>query len=312
MHDNFTVVTNCNQDYFWGAYLLAASLRFENIQAPVHVLAMGIDAKSRQLLEQFSGVRVFDPDKSNPRNPTNLKPQALLTADTEYIGWFDSDCVVIGDITKYWIPANDSFQSRFRSGEDTAIVYRTKFAPGEKAFGIPKGVLDVWRKDVGENEANTISATCTADNFVFHRRHLNFIKRWDEQLKRVIPAEDQGVVNHSSFAYRQTDEEVMNSVIAFSRSAPPIDGQYLLDKDPKAFVLHCGMLPKPWQGWQYRFLPYYDHIVGIVEWAQKKGYQTPPLPRSLQRRYKLASRLAAMAGSSYSYSKGVARHLLKV
>jgi hypothetical protein len=127
----------------------------------------------------------------------------------------------------------------------------------------------------------------------------------------VIPAEDQGVVNRTSFAYRQTDEEVLNSLLAFSKSAPSLDGQYLLDKDPKNFTLHCGLLPKPWQGWQRRHLPYYDYIVGIVEWAQSQGYKTPFISKALQRKYRPMYQLIAMAGGTYGFGKSIARRVIK-
>jgi hypothetical protein len=104
---------------------------------------------------------------------------------------------------------------------------------------------------------------------------------------------------------------VLNSLLAFSRCAPPTDGQYLLDKDPNAFVLHCGLLPKPWQGWQYRHLPYYDYIVRIVEWVQEKGYKTPLMPMSLQRKYRMVSQTLAMAHGSFGFGKSVARRILK-
>lgn len=311
MKSNFTVVTNCNRNYLWGAYLLTASLRFENNPAAIHVIAYDFTPEEVKLLEQFDNVRVVKPENSNPRNPTNLKPLALLTAETEYIGWFDSDTMVIGDITKYWIPPNGSFQSRFRQAPEMYSLYRTKYEPGEETGGVPKKILEIWRRDVGENDRPAIKTTCTADNFVFHRRHLDFIKRWYEQLNKVIPAEDQGVVNKTSFAYRQTDEEILNSLMAFSQCAPPVDGQYLLDKDPNAFVLHFGMLPKPWQGWQHRFLPYYENVLGVVEWAQQKGYATPPVPPALQRRYKGKFRLKAMRDQTIAGAKNIARRILR-
>ncbi|MDB6125658.1 MAG: hypothetical protein JWQ71_4651 [Pedosphaera sp.] len=311
MNQDFTVVTNCNRNYLWGAFLLAASLRYQKNPVPVHVLVQGFTAQDNRLLEQFGNVRVIEADKTNPRNFANLKAEALLTADTNYIGWFDSDCMVVGDITPYWKPPNDSFQARFRTPEQMVDVYRTKYASGEKQGSVPKRILDTWRADVGENQTPAVQATCTTDNFVIHRRHLNFIKRWDEQLKKVIPAEDQGVVNPNSFAYRQTDEEVINSLLIFSRHAPPIDGQYLLDKDPNAFVLHLGMTPKPWQGWQHRHIQYYDRVVSVVEWVQEKGYKTPLMPMSLQRKYRPLSQLQAMKDGAYDFSKGIARRVLK-
>jgi hypothetical protein len=311
MNHNFTVVTNCNRNYLWGAYLLAASLRHQKNPVPVHVLVQGFTREDNRLLEQFGNVRVIEADKTNPRNFANLKAEALLTADTDYIGWFDSDSMALGDITRYWIPPNDSFQARFRTPDQMVDVYRAKYADGEKRGSVPARILDIWRADVGENQTPAIHTTCTTDNFVIHRRHRDFIKRWDEQLKKVIPAEDQGVVNSNSFAYRQTDEEVLNSLLIFSRYAPPVDGQYLLDKDPNAFALHLGMTPKPWQGWQFRHLPYYDYVVRVVEWAREKGYDTPPMPVSLQRRYRMVSQALAMAGHTFSLGKGVARRVLR-
>src|SRR5579859_3524965 len=311
MQSNFTVVTNCNRNYLWGAYLLTASLRYEKNPAAIHVIAYDFSPGEVKLLEQFENVRVVKPDNSNPRNLTNLKPLALLTAETEYIGWFDSDTMVIGDITKYWIPPNGSFQSRFREAPKMSMTYRTKYDPGEVTGGVPKRIMDIWCKDVGENQTAAIKTTCTADNFTFHRRHLDFIQRWYEQLNKIIPAEDQGVVNNTSFAYRQTDEEILNSLMAFSRCAPPVDGKYLLDKDPSAFVLHFGMLPKPWQGWQKRFLPYYDKVLGVVDWAKSAGYKTPPIPPALERKNKGKYQFQAMRAQAVESAKNVARKILR-
>src|SRR5207249_4908510 len=104
-------------------------------------------------------------DRSDRRSMNNKKAEALLTASTEYIGWFDSDCIVVGDITKYWIPANGSFQSRFRVPEEMEAMYRTKYKPGEAPGGIPERFQDIWRADVGENQTAAIKTTCTGDNF---------------------------------------------------------------------------------------------------------------------------------------------------
>jgi hypothetical protein len=71
------------------------------------------------------------------------------------------------------------------------------------------------------------------------------------------------------------------------------------------------MFPIPWQGWQHRFLPYYDQIVGVVEWAQQQGCETPPIPPALQRRNKAAFRLKATRDRAIAGAKNIARRVLR-
>ncbi len=68
-----------------------------------------------------------------------------------------------------------------------SMIYRTSVDPGEATGGVPKRILDIWCQDVGENQAAAIKTTCTADNFTFHRRHLDFIKRWVRAIEQNHP-----------------------------------------------------------------------------------------------------------------------------
>jgi hypothetical protein len=308
---DFTVVTVFDRNYLWGAWLLIASLRYERNLVPVHAGGLGLEEADWRLLEQFGNMRPVRMTANNPRGLCARKPEVLVTAETEYIGWFDSDTFVIGDITKYWLPPDGAFQCRFRSPEELAGTYRGRYAADDVPGTIPRRVLDIWRADVGENEACAIQSTCSADNITFHRRHLDFIHRWDTQMAKALPAANVGVVHQQSAAYHQTDESVLNSLLGFARNAPPVDGEFLLDRDPQAFVLHFGMTPKPWQRWNYRHLPYYKNVLRVIEWAKGQGYQTPPLPRSFNRRYRWLAHLQALLEHNYRRSRSLARRVIK-
>jgi len=308
---DFTVVTACDRNYLWGAWLLIASLRYERNAVAVHAGGVGLADADWRLLGQFGGVRPVRMATGIARGLCARKPEVLVTAETDYIGWFDSDTFVIGDITKYWRPPNGEFQCRFRSPEELAGTFRGRSEAGGAPGTIPRRVLEVWQADVGERTACAIRSTCSADNLTFHRRHLDFIRRWDAQMTKVLPGNDVGVVNQQSAAYHQTDESVLNSLLGFAHAAPPTDGGFLLDQDPQAFVLHFGMTPKPWQRWNYRHLPYYENVLRVIEWAKGQGYETPPLPRSLDRRHRWLTHTRSWLEHQYRRSRSIARRVIK-
>jgi hypothetical protein len=308
---DFTVVTACDRNYFWGQWLLIASLRYERNPVLVHAGGLGLTDGEWQLLAQFGNVRPVRLSPDDPRYLTLRKPEVLLTAQTEYVGWFDSDTFVIGDITKYWRPPNGEFQCRFRAPEELANLYRGRYAPEDQPGTIPARVRAIWQADVGERRECAIQSACLADNFTFHRRHLDFIRRWDAQMRKVLPAATPPFAPQRSLAYHLLDEPVLNSLLAFAAHPPPVAGAFLLDQDPQAFVLHFGMSPKPWQRWNYRHLPYYDRVLRVIEWAQAQGFQTPPLPPSLRRRYRLVTWTRAWLEHGYRGSRSLARRVLK-
>jgi hypothetical protein len=89
-----------------------------------------------------------------------------------------------------------------------------------------------------------------------------------------------------------TDESVLNSLFAFARNTPPIY-EYQLDKGPQAYLVHFGVNPKPWKMWQLKHLKYFDLVISFIEWAQEKGYKTPPIPWSLRKENKIICHIIA-------------------
>ena len=283
MNNDKTIVTATNKNFIWGAYLLIASLRYHNVSVRVHILAQGLTEKDKELLTQFENVKVFE--TSDPRNLTLLKPDAILTADSEHITWIDADCIVVGDITKYLTAPGESLQIRLRSKEQVTLLYKVYFGIADKDSAIPNGVLEVWKKDVNERDVPAIETTCLAHCFTLHRKHINFIRKWQRQISKVVPSAVD-ISDTKSFAYHMTDESVLNSLLVFAYDAPLLT-DLLLDKDQNAYILHYNRYPKPWKMWRLQHLKYFDLFISIIEWVQNKGYKTPPIPWSLKRKNKL-------------------------
>jgi len=289
-----TIVSACDRNFLWGAYLLAASAARFLPQTPVHILQTGFTDDDKSLLEQFPSVKVLSLPANDPRNVANRKSEALLSADTEFVAWLDADCMVIGDIAPYLIPKNGEFQIRMRAADENAWVWRNHYAPGERRGGLPKSVLEKWRADVGQRDQPLVDAACVTNCFVLHQRHLDFVRQWKSQIAKVIPPAHAGVVDNRNPAYFMTDESVMTSLLAFS-SIAPTPGEFALDRDAKAHVAHFGANPKPWIQWRWRLWYCYPHIMGLLDWARASGYRTPPVPWSFLKKNRLPSYLIAAA-----------------
>ena len=308
---NLTIVSACDRNFLWGAYLLAASsARFLPL-TPVHILQTGFTAGDRALLEQFPTVKVLSLPDNDPRNVANRKSEALLSADTEYVAWLDADCMVIGDITKYLIPKNGEFQIRMRAAAENAWVWRNHYAAGEPRGGLPKSVLEKWRADVGQLEQLRVESACVTNCFVLHKRHLDFVRQWKSQIAKVIPPTHAGVVDHRNPAYFMTDESVMTSLLAFSNIAPT-PGEFLLDRDAQAHVAHFGANPKPWTQWRLRLWYCHPHIMSLLDWARANGYKLPPLPWSFEKRNRLPAYALALAGEAKSKARSTAGRMLRM
>jgi hypothetical protein len=171
---NITIVSACDRNFLWGAYLLAASAARFLPETPVHILQTGFTDDDKALLEQFPTVKVLSLPDNDPRNVANRKSEALLSADTEFVAWLDADCMVIGDISKYLIPKNGEFQIRMRAAAENAWVWRNHYAPGEPRGGLPKSVLEKWRADVGQLEKPLVDSACVTNCFVLHQAASGF------------------------------------------------------------------------------------------------------------------------------------------
>jgi len=294
---NLTIVSACDRNYLWGAWLLAASSAKFLKATPVHILQTGFTQEDTALLEQFPTVKVLPLADNDPRNVANRKSEALLSADTDYVAWLDADCLVVGDISELLIPVNGEFQIRMRGAAENAWVWRNHYAPGEAHVGLPKSVRDKWQADVGQRTAPLTDTTCVTNAFVLHRRHLDFVRQWKSQIAKVIPPSHAGVVDHRNPAYFMTDESVMSSLLVFSDIAPPIS-EYRLDDTAGRFVAHFGANPKPWVRWNLRHWYCHGHVMELLDWVKQSGYRTPPMPVSLEKTKRTQAHLLALANEA--------------
>ncbi|MCC7299895.1 MAG: hypothetical protein IT583_02320 [Verrucomicrobia bacterium] len=290
-----TIVTACDHNFVWGTYLLLLSLRRHGVQIPVHVVTHNLGEVDCALLHQIGGVTLFQTsEEANHRNIVYQKTAAILTAETDLVMWIDSDCIVTGNITPLIEAVGEGLQIRMRPSTEIAYLFRKRYVRGEKAGTLPRKVLDIWRKDVGERLTPAINTSCNAHCFTVHRKYLDFIRRWDAQIRQVISDEaSTGVVNDSSFAYFLLDEAVMSSMLAFSGGPPPIK-RYALEDDPSCAVVHFGGSPKPWKRWLLRNMKYFDELVGLLEWASGQGWLLPSTPWFLVRKNKSLCRIHAL------------------
>lgn len=310
MNGQVTIVSACDRNFLWGAYLLVSSIARAIPGVPVHLLQTGFTAEDCEFISQFPNVKVLPLKDGDPRNVANRKAEALLSADTEYVAWLDSDCFVIGDIRKYLVPTNGEFQIRLREGWENAWVWRNHYDADDQKGEIPISVLARWREDVGQLGAPRLQTTCVTNAFVLHQRHLGFIREWQRQIAKVIPPTFAGVVDNSSPAYFMTDESVFSSLLVFSENAPPI-ADMQLNQDPAAHVAHFGANPKPWKRWRKHLWYSYGPVVDTLQWARDNGYKVPPVPWSLQRKYKLVSYLVAQAEEVWMEIRAVLGKLKK-
>ena len=302
--DKTTIVSACDQKFLWGAFLLASSAARFLPDMTVHILQTGFSEEDIKLISQFPCVKVLPFSDNDPRNINNRKAEAILSATTEFVAWLDADCMVIGGIAPLLIPENGEFQIRMREPWENAWVWRNHYAPGETRGGIPATVLEHWRDDVGQLQDPQANTTCVTNAFVLHRRHFDFIHEWKAQIAKVIPAKHAGVVDRGSPAYFMTDESVLSSLLAFSKSAPAI-GEMRLNRDPNAHVAHFGANPKPWKRW--RALTWYcnRHILDLLDWVRETGRATPPVPWSFERKNRLPAYLLAQTCEAWNRVRAV-------
>lgn len=310
MKDSVTIVSACDRNFLWGAYLLAASAARNVPGTPVHLLQTGFSESDIALLSQFPNVHVLPLQDGDPRSVANRKSEALLSADTDYVAWLDADCFIIGDIGKYLLPTNGEFQIRLREPWENAWVWRNHYTAGEPRGGLPHSVAEQWRADVGQAPEAHLQTTCVTNAFVLHKRHLDFVREWQKQIAKVIPPVDAGPVDKSSPAYFMTDESVFTSLLAFSNAAPPIS-EIRLNRDPEAHVAHFGANPKPWKRWRKHLWYCHQPVLDLIDWAKTSGFQAPPVPWSFQRQNKVPAYLMASGEELWMRARSTAAKLIR-
>jgi hypothetical protein len=298
--DNNTIVMASDNNYVWGVWLLIASMRMNSMDEPVLILAENYSENDIECLEQFGKVKIVERSETSVRNLTFSKPEAMLLADTEYITWVDCDALFYGNCSKYLAPEPGFIHIRKRAYPENGIGFAKFYDPGEKPGPIPEKVLEIWRKDVGENQEPAFD-TCSSACYISIPQEYRFIlEKWREQIAEVMPEDNVGIVDKRSVAYFQTDESVLNSVLCFCNGAPKITPAFKLDKDPEAFFIHFNYQPKPWHLWNDYTIKHFDKTVAVVEWAVENNYKTPSkIPFSLKRKYRLFNHCIAPFTRNY-------------
>lgn len=294
-----TIVTACDSNYIWGAFLLVASLAYYDVKAYKKVLGIMLSDQDKELLSQFPDTQVVNSSRESDRSVCLMKPYALYLAETDIISWIDSDCIVTGDVTEFLNVEKDHIQIRFRSFEENAGVYRNYYGKSDEKGLIPNKVLKTWKEDIGDLNSPQISTVGETNCFVLRRDNIDFIKLWQNQMEKVIIDNNLQVYDKNSVGYFMTDESVLNSIMAFSSQRLKVQ-EYLFDKNRDKLLVHFGLNPKPWIHWTKRALLFYDIVLEIVEWARSQGYKTPPIPASFLRSNKFKE--VAKANTLHYYS----------
>lgn len=290
---NNTVVTAGDINYLWGIFLLIASMRKNGMDEPVLVGAYRFTPEAAAMLEQLGNVRIHHLD-STSRSLTCIKPAIMLLADTEYITWVDSDSFFTGNCSARLIPEHPGeIHIRKRSEQENPQAFRN-YTCGEDGHTIPATILDAWRSDVGERETPRNLQSCSACFLSVHKSARPFLKRWDKQMMKLLPAGNVGVVDRSLKFYHQLDESVLNSLLCFADCAPETAENYRLDKDVNELYVHFIGSPKPWRGWTPYSIRHFKRYTDVVSYALAAGFIRPAdVPFPLNSAHETVCRLAA-------------------
>lgn len=311
-----TVVTACDEKFVWGAMLLGLSMRYHQMNCAYNVLGYDLPQEMINCLESIPGTKVFPTHKTDTRSVCTQKPLAINTADTEIIVWMDADCVVSGNLEKFFVCPDNRMQIRLRGKPENFSVYRNFYGKHDPWGQIPNKVLDLWRSDVNDLRESRIQTVFQTNCFVLNRQHLPFIELWKTQMLKVIPPDTKGVYSKTSVAYSMTDESVINSLFAFSAQAPQT-AEYMMDKEANAACIHFGLSPKPWQHWTLTAMNHYEYIQTLIAWGQNMGILLPQITASLlssnRRRERnlaiLRDSLKALRFKASSTVRNILRHL---
>ena len=273
-----TVVTAGDQAYSWGVFLLAASMRRNNMPQPVVVGAMGWTDKMKSLVTALGGVTIVELPKSRlcmaRQKPTMMSCDAVKT---DWVCWVDSDGLFVGDCSE-WLTGTDVDEVRIKRCDPPP----PDFTPE---------TLATWQRDVrqfmGEALPESRYATRVQSGVILmHKKWRGFLGRWAAQIDNILPP-DAGLVMKNRMAYFQSDESVLSSLLCFDPDAPRVSETYKFDGkvDRTRFYAHFGYNPKPWQMWNPYASRWREETFRTVEWLianhyVKRGEVPLPLRRS--------------------------------
>ncbi len=279
--NDVSIVTACDLNYLWGVFLLVASIQKADDPVDVIVFGTGFDSNAEKMISQFPAAKLIRDDSDNKFSLNNRKPTYMLQANSEYIAWVDADCFVTDSISDFLIPDNRQFQVRLRSEEENATVFLRYYGPEDTWGSVPTWVKERWRSDVGGRKLPRLDTTCPSNCFVVHNRHMPFIKEWEDLIKRVLDPTKNGPIDKSNPPYWMTDESTLNALLLFSEKCPE-PSSYRLDNLEGAHLVHFIGSPKPWLGWNRRFLYCIPKVITLLEWLDKQGLAIPPVPSTFK------------------------------
>ena len=284
---NNTIVTAGDRNYLWGIFLMIASLRKNGMDEPVLVGTKGFDRESEEILTGMGDVSTVPLDDFS-RSLTCCKAMMMLKANTEYISWVDSDGFFTGNCSNRLIPETPGqIHARMRGPEEQPQAFKG-YTYGEDGRKIPQKILEVWKRDVAGLDASRIPRSCSACILSVHSDARAFLEKWHEQMMKVLPSSNVGVVDRTLKYYHQLDESVLNSCLAFFPQAPEVAETFRLDKDPDRMFIHFIGQPKPWQGWTFSSFRHFEKYVSVMEYAAERNWKLPgKVPFSLKRENRL-------------------------
>lgn len=283
-----TIVTACDANYWWGAFLLVASIRKQNQDLPIHVLCKGFEPSHVRQLEQFGNLKCIPTETPHAMYQ---KPEAMLTADTDLVTWLDADCFWMGDLTPLLEKTGRGCQIRLRGVGENNVAFSTQYRNGDRFGTIPASTLARWQRDIGERDEPRIHTMGVGNAICLHRDFRWVMERWRTQMEAVAlnPAI---LVDKNNPDYYITDEAVLTSILAYCNDDVSVT-PYYMDKEPERFMIHFEGRPKPWNGWQLRFMPFFNDIVDAIQWARERDLEMPPVPQALQREHRSQSSYGA-------------------
>ena len=305
-----TIVTASDQNYAWGVWLLIASIRKNGMDEPVLI---GAHRWQKQWLEdivKFPDVRVCELEVTDKRCVACYKPDIMLKAETDFSTWIDCDGIFTGNCSDLLYGEKDRLYIRGRMPDEVKELYTKERLPGDHPEEVPARILDVWQKDVGDRAEPVRKRGCSTAVLSIHRSRFDFLETWRTQMLKVLP-DGVGIVDDGSFAYFQTDEAVMNSLLLYDSGAPAFTERYRLDHPDQPHYLHFAFNPKPWQMWNPYALRHYEMLLDLVEWGIAAGYAPQAkVPYTFLRKNKSFCRMLAPMARNVNRFKKLKRKLL--
>ena len=292
MNEDITIVTACDEGYALGVWLLISSIRMNGMEEKILVGAYNWSDDWKSAIGKFSNVSISDLPIEDKRSVTCSKPEIMLRAQTDWVIWIDCDGILTGNCYDVIRSEKEMVLVRPRSKSEIEELYRKVRLPEEDKGSVPESILRIWRRDVGDlNQPRYDFIIAAAILGVYLPNSGPFLKRWIDQMRRVLP-NDVSVVDDSSIAYFQTDESVFNSMFLFDSKAPEHDSSFALNHTDRPHFIHFAFNPKPWIMWNRFSFRHFDKVMDIVEWAEKNGYaENVKLPYTFKRKNKTLCRL---------------------